>query len=166
MVRTRRLGLAGAPVAVPSFPAGDTTSTIPSAPQPGAVVPKGHDMPTNTPSADPAQPGSASASSGSARDVRLTAAAAASLFVHDYGREARWVQEERTWYLCSKTTRPGYWSKENREGTLHRMLKLCQEVARDGLQVNLTARFMEDALRLARTQLATVPANFNRDPYL
>jgi putative DNA primase/helicase len=94
---------------------------------------------------------------------------AARLFEEAFGREVKWSQAEKAWYIASRTRRPGYWSREDREGAALRMQQVCAYLS--GLseppkKAVLTARFVEDGLRMVRPHLAVAPDAFNRDPLL
>src|SRR6266545_3240385 len=79
---------------------------------------------------------------------------AASLLVATFGHEMRWVQEENKWWLCSRTSRPGYWSREDREGAYARALAVCQVLGnRTGL-ATLQPRSVKNVLETAKPGLA------------
>ena len=40
------------------------------------------------------------------------------ILVTAFGDRLRWVQEQQTWWIRSRTTRPGFWSPEDREGSV------------------------------------------------
>ncbi len=97
------------------------------------------------------------------RGSKPTAKNAADLFIRTFGREVRWVQAERKWYLCSRTTRPGYWSHEDREGVTLRMQAVAA-VLTNTVRMALVREAL--AIAQARTQVAISPDAFNANPML
>jgi len=89
---------------------------------------------------------------------------AAELFCDAWGHEVRWCQAERRWYIASRTSRPGIWSPEDREGASLRMQALAIETSSDELAP--TANWINSCLKLARQRLAIRPTDFNREPHL
>src|SRR5439155_1929986 len=99
-------------------------------------------------------------------------AATTQVLVDTFGDRLRWVQEQRTWWICSRTTRPGFWSPEDREGS--ELMAHATAVAHarrvsapgNAVAIMLGPRYAEAVLRLARPRLAARPRDFNADPWM
>jgi putative DNA primase/helicase len=98
-------------------------------------------------------------------DYALDHQGAAQLFIDTFGHEIRWVQAERTWYIASRTARPGYWSREDREGAMARMLAVCRVMADNHSSSRpKTVRFAEDSLKVVRASLTARTTDFDPEP--
>lgn len=100
-------------------------------------------------------------------DYGSTVPEAARLLIDTFGHELLWVQPLKQWWLCSRTTRPGFWSSENREGAYARAFAVCEVLARKNPAIALTNPSKVDGvLKTVRPMLAALLTDFNADPYL
>ena len=72
------------------------------------------------------------------------------------------VQAENQWYMCSQTSQPGYWSREDRSG----MNLLLADVILKSTGDTATLRQTEAVKGMLRGMLAARPQDFNREPWL
>jgi putative DNA primase/helicase len=110
----------------------------------------------------------ASAATGSPVPYGGTHDEAARLFQDTFGHELRWVGATKRWWLCSRTSRRGYWSEEHGDGAFARARAICQQLHAAGRVADkgLDPRFIEGVLRHARAGLAARPTDFNAEPWL